>query len=68
MDVTEKDQLLVRMKVGTKYWIRVLDRQTGGLVKDMPSMWSHYRAHLKKHPHHPDHVLELCLMCEEIRA
>ena len=68
MDVAVKGELLwVRVKRGTKYWIQVLNRVTGDLINEMPSLCDHYYAQLKKHPQHTDSILEGCVMCEEIR-
>ena len=63
-----KDMLLVRMMTGSKYWIRVLDRQTGDLINDIPSKCHHDGAFVKKHPQHGDYLLESCPKCQRIRA
>ena len=67
MDVTEKDQLLVRVIQRTKCWIRVLDRQTGDLIYQTPSTCNH-NAYLNKHPRHADYVLESCPTCKHIQV
>ena len=71
MDINVNNGLLVRVRVGTKHWIRVLDRQTGDLINEIPSMCEHRQKEgfvVNKHPGHQDYVLETCLRCEEIRA
>ena len=68
MDVTENDLLLVRVKVGTKYWIRVLDRQTGDLINEISSQCFHDQVRINKHSRHSDYVLESCQDCEAIRS
>ena len=67
MDVTTNDQLLVRVKDGTKYWIQDLDRQTGDLINEISSMCNDDFVQVKKHPQYADCVLEGCLTCKNIR-
>ena len=67
MDVTITNHLLIRVKVGTKYWIGVMHRITGNLINQIPSACDHV-AHVNKHPRHPDYILESCSTCEEIRG
>ena len=45
-----------------------MDRQTGGSISYIPAACNHDGAQLSKHPQNPDHVLDLCSLCEEIRA
>ena len=68
MDVTTNDQLLVRVKVGTKYQIQIWNRLIGNLITGIPSICNHEEIILNKHPRHPDYVLESCSMCKEIRG
>ena len=67
MDVTVNDLLLVRTKDGTKYFIQVLNRQTGGVINQIQSVCNHNKVRINKYPRHPDHVFECCSICEEIR-
>ena len=67
MDVTVNDLLLVRVKDGTKYWIRVINRLTGSRINDIPSMCSHL-TRLIRHPRDADYVLESCSTCKEVLA
>ena len=68
MDVTGSNQLLIRVKERRKYWIRVLDRQTGDLINRIPSMCNHDRVRVIKHSRHVDCMLENCFTCGEIRS
>ena len=68
MDVTEKDQLIVRVRDGTKYCIQVFDRQTGDLINKISLLCDHFDVRLNKHPRYPDYVLEGCGQCKKIHA
>ena len=61
-----KDLLLVRR--GPKFYIRVLDRQTGDFINEIPSICDHIDPFVKKHPRRTDCVLECCLTCQVIRG
>ena len=68
MDITDKDQLLVRVKEEGKYWIRVMNRLTGDLINEIPSMCDHNRVHVRKYPRYQDYAFENCPICEQIYA
>ena len=68
MDITDKDQLLVRVEEGTKYWIRVMHRLTGDLINEFPSICDHNRVHVRTYPRYQDYVFENCPICEQIYA
>ena len=55
MDETANDLLLVRVKTGRKYTIRVLDRLSGDLCK--------HRTILNRHHRHADYASESCPIC-----
>ena len=66
IDVTDNDLLLVRVLKETKYWIRVINRLTGDLVNEFPSMCNHSCNHVSKYPQDQDYVFESCSTCQEI--
>ena len=68
MDVTSSDQLLVRVKIGTKYCIRVIHRLTGNQINEIASKCDHYKVCVNKHPRDEDIVLENCFSCGEIHT
>ena len=68
IDVTDKDQLLVRTKEETKYWIRVMHRLTGEIVNQIPSMCNHHGVLMKKYPQNQDYAFESCSTCEQVYA
>ena len=67
IDINAKDQLLLRLLEGEKHKIRVVDRLSGQVVSEMPSMCDH-TCYLKSHPTDDDSVLEKCSECEVIRV
>ena len=66
MDVTGNDLLLVRMEEEAKYWIRIINRLTGHLTNEFPSMCNHICNHLSKYAQDKDYVFESCSTCQEI--
>ena len=68
MDVTGNDLLLVRTLEEIKYWIQVINRLTGDLINEIPSMCHHHQVRVSKNPQNQDYVFEHCSKCKEIYA
>ena len=45
-----------------------MQRLTGDLISEIPSMCDHDGVCVNKHPQHPDQLLESCATCKEIQA